>query len=67
MKQKIIQIIPCPANMIAIFEDENEKFELPILCLALIEGNDIVPVGMADDGYIYNMVDEPNFCEVVFK
>ena len=58
MDYKIVQIIPAPNNMCAVYKDETEEFECKIVCLALIEYPDgereIVPMDIAEGDGIIN-------------
>lgn len=49
---KILQIIPAPVDMSAVYEDEGKKFKTPLACLALIQYEDgtrcVVGIDSAD-------------------
>lgn len=54
---KIIQIIPAPENMNAIYEaefqGEVEKIHSKIVCLALCDDGEVYPVSMDSEGMQY--------------
>lgn len=40
MDEKIIQIIPAPANMAVVWRDSDEQRNAKVVCLALVEDKD---------------------------
>lgn len=72
MPDKIIQIIPAPPNMWAVWKPteniEKEEYS-PIVCLALMEDEDggtwVTPMSICEDGGIDDVMDFMNFGGVV--
>lgn len=71
-KQKILQIIPAPADMLAMFRDDDTGTAYPsrVVCLALMEDADgyrCVTAMTADaDGVIDDAGEASNFCGFCF-
>lgn len=75
MNEEIIQIIPAPSSLKAIYEDPhdpNKTIELPITCLALvnIESDErshqsVFPMTIVSDGSMIYAADVKGFLEVV--
>lgn len=68
MDYKIVQIIPAPNNMCAIYRDETEIIKNKIVCLALIQYKDgeteVVLMDMTDgDGEISKIGPDLKFIE----
>ncbi len=55
-EDKILQIIPAPKGIKAYYEDEGNKWSVPVVCLALVESATglryIEPVEMYSDSLI---------------
>lgn len=68
---KIIQIIPAPAGMSAVYKDTDGKFRMPIAALALVEEDGlryVVPMDMDDFGEVDIVTpDDANFCGMLFN
>lgn len=67
MSDKIIQIIPAPANMFAEYEGEQETLSWPILCLGLTDDSDIVALTIDATGIVDDATHAENFLRVHFK
>lgn len=68
MPSKIIQIIPAPPNMWAMWkptENGEQEDYSPIVCLALMEDEDggtwVTPMSIGEDGEIHGVMDFSNF------
>lgn len=68
---EIIQIIPAPAGMSAVYKDTDGKFGTPIVALALVEEDGfryVVPMDMDDFGEVDIVTpDGTNFCGMLFN
>lgn len=68
---KIIQIIPAPAGMSAMYENaDGSMYELPIVALALVEEDgvrNVAPLDMEGYGEVSIATDVPNFCGMLFN
>lgn len=59
--EKIIQIMPAPENMVAIYENKNcEEKNEKVVCLALDSIGNIAPMVCGLDGYI-DVAEASNF------
>jgi hypothetical protein len=64
---KIIQIIPAPAGMFAVYSDPvdtDQEYRLPIIAIALNDIGNIVPLELDNDGSITVACDIPGFIRV---
>ena len=71
MNEKILQIIPAPADMWATYEDENGEAKRDrVACLALIESEDgfrdIYPMVQIDPGCFDPVTDVSNFVGIEY-
>ncbi len=52
MDDKIIQIMPAPDNLYAVYDDDGEELKTKIVCLALTNDGDVFMMDSDDDGII---------------
>lgn len=65
MRGNIIQIIPAPANLFAVYGPD---MEVKVLCLALTDRGDIFKMVMDDDtGYVDEARDAESFSHFKWK
>lgn len=68
MEDKIIQIMPAPTNMFAVYGLGNgEEFCSKIICLGLTSSGDILLLDSDDSGFFAEVADAGNFLRVEYK
>lgn len=66
-KEKIIQIIPAPSNLYAIYHDGDDPkhpMECKVVCFGLTDHGNVVPMDMDDEGYIEDITKVSNLIQV---
>lgn len=61
MSKKIIQIIPAPSNLIAVYNYDGKMSYIETLCLALTDDGEILVMNMDDDGQTGVAVHDADF------
>jgi len=64
MTDKIIQIMPAPKNLFAIYKNDNQEIESPIICLALTSDGNVLSMDMGTDGWIDDAASPSNFLRI---
>lgn len=64
MKGKIIQIIPAPDNLYALYRDDDDPdnpMKMKVVCFALNDQGDVFPIDMDEDGITGDVQNIDNF------
>lgn len=64
MDSKIIQIIPAPANLKALYREGGVEITSLLLCIALKDDGDIVLIDIDNDGWIDEAESMANYAGV---
>lgn len=67
MENKIIQIIPAPKNLYAIYDDEKKEIISKILCLGLTDSGDILLLDVDEYGIVGEATDAVNFKNIAWR
>jgi len=64
MEEKIIQIIPAPDNIYALYKDDDDPenpMEIKVVCFALTDQGDVLPMDMDNNGVVGEVQEVTNF------
>jgi len=67
---KIIQIIPAPENLYAIYKDDDNPdipMEVKVICLGLTNEGKVILLDVDDTGYIEEVSEASNFQSIEWK
>lgn len=67
MDNKIIQIMPAPESLYAVYYNEKKEIISKILCLGLTDGGDILLLDIDEYGIVSEATDAVNFKNIAWR